>query len=60
VCKGSETPWAGTAYSSHAVSGGFSSGSTIIKYSGCSTTASGVWTTETSKGEFPFYITIIA
>lgn len=43
VCKGTNAAWAGTSYASHAVVGGFSPGSSIIKYADCSTTAANAW-----------------
>jgi hypothetical protein len=49
VCKGTNTAWVGTAYASHAVSGGFSAGSSIIKYADCTTTAANTWKTVTTQ-----------
>jgi hypothetical protein len=60
VCKGTNTPWASTAYSAHAVSGGFSVGSSIKTYSGCSTTASGLWTTGLDTAPLPIVVSVVA
>ncbi len=60
VCKGSNSPWVGTAYSSHAVPGGFSTSSDIITYSQYATLYAIVQSYSTSQSYVPVVVSSMA